>query len=227
MISTVLRNLKKFFQKFPSYGVKSGSTRYNLIHAKRAGAPSLPHGMLPASMEYRHIGYFLLHKTEGALITMADYERVTVIGGVTWIGDARKTKDGKTVVNIGVVVGFDKRNEDGTWEQNGNGKYYESLTLYGKLADHAIETFKPGDRIIASGDRVPKPDYTDKNGVEHTDENQINVRAIGPNIQTSAWTRDRSNSGNGGSSRPQQKAAPAPKAAPKPAAKQFDDDDEW
>ena len=146
-------------------------------------------------------------------------------GGVTWIGEPRKTKAGKTVINISVAASEDKRNEDGSWTQEGNGKYYESVTAFGRLADNIVKTFKPGDRVVVLGHRHPKPDYTDSKGNEHVNENQVVAESVGPDLNMWPWQAVR-----------EKKSESAPAAAPAaatrptqttaPAVSSNDDDDE-
>ena len=91
-------------------------------------------------------------------------------GGVTWIGQPRQTRGTngrkpRTVVNFSVAVSKDRFNEETKeWEQDAGGKYYESVTAFGRLADNIIASLKPGDRVVVIGDRDPKPPYTDRNG---------------------------------------------------------------
>jgi single-stranded DNA-binding protein len=149
-------------------------------------------------------------------------------GGVTWIGEPRKTKAGKTVVNFSVAVSKDRKNDDGTWTQDGGGKYFESVTAFGRLADNVLTTFKPGDRVIVIGERDPKPSYTDGKGVEHQNENQVTAKAVGPNVEMWPWKAIRESSGEN-TSRP--KAATqhhsAPKAAPVTSSSDDDEEDDW
>jgi single-stranded DNA-binding protein len=153
------------------------------------------------------------------------------------MGEPRKTHKGKTVINFSVVVSKDKFNQEtNTWENDAGGKYYESVTAFGRLADNIIKSFKPGDRVIVQGERVPKPDYTDSKGVEHQNENQVNANAVGPDLEMWPWKAVRENDGSGsnsGSSSYQSSAASKPAAAPAaaPAAtvssSNDDDDDDW
>lgn len=166
-------------------------------------------------------------------------EYVSIVGNVTWIGDIHKTKQDKSVVNIGIVVSFDKRNEDGSWTQNGGGMYYENVTVYGKMADNSVASLKPGDQVIVVGRRVPKQDYVDNNGVEHKNENQINADAIGPTLQMVPWNRPRKEGGAKQSApaatqqatapapATQQAPAPAPQAQPAPAPVTTSDDEDF
>ncbi len=160
-------------------------------------------------------------------------------GGVTWIGEPRQTKGNgnykpRTVVNFSVAVSKDRYNEDTKqWEQDAGGKYYESVTAFGRLADNIIASLKPGDRVVVIGERDPKPAYQDRNGVQHENENQVTAKAVGPDLSMWPWSNNRP--GNGGSSRSSAPAAaPAKKAAPaaKPATAPdqvfgSDDDEEW
>lgn len=156
---------------------------------------------------------------------MSGFQTVSVVGGVSYITEPRKTKDDRTVVNIGLIVSYDKKTDNG-WEAGAGGHYYESVTVYGAMADHAIASFKKGDTVIVIGRRTPKPDYTDSKGVEHKNESQIVAEALGPNVLLSPWSRERkSSSGSTTAPAPKKMEKPAVKAAP--AADVLDDDDDW
>lgn len=158
------------------------------------------------------------------------------VGGVTWIGTPRKTNSGKSVVNISVAVSEDRfDDETKEWVQDGNGKYFESVTIFGRMADNIVASLKPGDRVAVQGPRHPKPKYTDKNGVEHDNENQVIADSVALDLTIYPAHFDRP-AGRGGHGDNRQAAAPAaaPKAtrkaaAPKAAPKTedvFGDDDE-
>lgn len=160
-------------------------------------------------------------------------------GGVTWIGQPRQTRGTngrkpRTVVNFSVAVSKDRYNEETKeWEQDAGGKYYESVTAFGRLADNIIASLKPGDRVVVIGDRDPKPPYTDRNGVQHENENQITARAVGPDLSMWPWANNRQAAGNG-SAAAAAPAAPAPKPAAKPATQPATeeqvfgtDEDDW
>lgn len=165
-------------------------------------------------------------------------------GGVTWIGEPRQTKGGngykpRTVVNFSVAVSKDRyNNETKEWEQDAGGKYYESVTAFGRLADNIIASLKPGDRVVVIGERDPKPPYTDRNGVQHENENQVTAKSVGPDLSMWPWTNNRpSNDGSAvhntaAPARATQAPAAAAKSTAKPAPASADqvfgdDDDEW
>ena len=156
------------------------------------------------------------------------------VGGVTWIGSPRKTNSGKSVVNISVAVSEDRFDEDSKeWVQDGNGKYYESVTVFGRLADNVVASLKPGDRVAVQGSRHPKPKYTDKNGVEHENENQVIADSVALDLKIYPAHFDRP-AGKEGQSTKTADAAPkatrktaAPKAAPKTEDVFGDDDEDW
>lgn len=167
------------------------------------------------------------------------YGFAAIAGGVTWIGQPRQTRGingrkPRTVVNFSVAVSKDRFNEETKeWEQDAGGKYYESVTAFGRLADNIIASLKPGDRVVVIGDRDPKPQYTDRNGVQHENENQITARAVGPDLSMWPWANNRQAAGNG-SAAAAAPAATAPKQASKPVSKPateeqvFDtDEDDW
>lgn len=161
-------------------------------------------------------------------------------GGVTWIGEPRQTKgrNGKkpqTVLNFSVAVSKDRfNNETQQWEQDAGGKYYESVTAFGRLADNIIKSLKPGSRVIVQGERDPKPDYTDSKGVEHQNENQVVAKSVGPDLSMWAWkeVRDGNNHESSSESSPRRTTARSTAPAARPAAQTTssdsdDEDDDW
>ena len=86
--------------------------------------------------------------------------------------------------------------------------------------------------MVVIGDRDPKPPYTDRNGVQHENENQITARAVGPDLNMWPWANNRP-AGNG-SAAAAAPAATAPKPASKPVSKPATeeqvfgtDEDDW
>lgn len=151
-------------------------------------------------------------------------ESVTLNGGITWIGEVRTTNTGKSVVNLSVAVSKDKFNPDTkTWENGAGGTYYESVVVFGPAANRIPETFQKGDRIIVSGSRDPKPEWTDKDGVKHEHDTQITARFIGPELLFNKITIERKRRSDSDSV--PRKSAPAPSQVdPDDEEDTFDDD---
>ena len=150
-------------------------------------------------------------------------ESVTLNGGITWIGEVRTTNSGKAVVNLSVAVSKDKFNPDTkTWENGAGGTYYESVVVFGPAANRIPETFQKGDRVIVSGSRDPKPEWTDKDGVKHEHDTQVTAKFIGPELLFNKITIERKRRSDSDSV--PRKSAPAPSQVDSDDEDTFDDD---
>lgn len=148
---------------------------------------------------------------------MASQGNMNLQGAITYISEPRKTHKGKTVVNLSIVIEKDKYNDETKqWERAGDeDKTYWSATAFGRLADNLLASAKPGDRVVGNGDVQPKPTYTDRNGVEHKNEAQIILRALGPDWNMWPTTVNKNGSANSPSAATHESAAPAAASAPK------------
>lgn len=151
------------------------------------------------------------------------FETVTVVGGVTYIGEIKHTKKGASVLNLSVAVSKDRYiPEENRWEQGGAGTYYESVTIFGPAAEKAKNTFSKGDLIIVVGERNPKPDWTDKDGNEHKHESQITAKYVGVGLLFNDVKIDRKRHNDSDS-----KNSTSVRSNSEPAAKSQVDDDSY
>lgn len=106
-------------------------------------------------------------KFSPAKIEEGTFTGKVVIGG---INDVRTTASNKKVVNIG---GYSQMSED---DINNGTSSHVSLVWWQNLATLHHKSRKPGDCVWVKG-KYEKRTYTDKDGVEKTD-NQIQVQAF-------------------------------------------------
>lgn len=156
------------------------------------------------------------------------YKRVEVVGNIARINELRRVgKDNRAVVDFSVAVTPQVRDGD-NWK-DGN-TLWNNCTAWGKMAENIVNTFKPGDRVILSGDETMSDGYTDKDGNERDGRPQITVDKIGVELTWDSAESHREAKGDGGSKGPaKKKSAPAKKKA-EPVVEDddldFEDDDD-
>ena len=99
--------------------------------------------------------------------------------------------------------------ETNSWE-NDVEKFYDSMTAFGRLADNIIASLKPGDHVIGTGERRAKPEWTDKNGQVHSNDTQIVLRALGPDLNMYSWTNNKPATSHRTDSKPKSKPVDTP-----------------
>lgn len=145
--------------------------------------------------------------------------------------ELRHTDKGKVVLNLNLAFNERVFNQN-TQQWEDSDTFYMNAVAFDKLAENIDHTLEPGDRVVGSGNVKKKRDWTDKNGVEHTNDTEILLDTLAPDLRLSTVNIDRSyrkNRDNGSSapaSRPATKKAtprPAPKEENDPFAGDFDD----
>lgn len=86
---------------------------------------------------------------------------ITVAGNLTRDLDHRVTDGGRSVATTRIAVNRRIPDGDGGW-RNGEPTFF-NVTIWGPLADHAAESVRKGDRVVASGD-LREEQWTDQQG---------------------------------------------------------------
>jgi single-strand DNA-binding protein len=110
--------------------------------------------------------------------TYGEREDGSLSGNLTRDVELRFTPSGRAVANAAVAVNERIQNDEGEWEDTE--PEFFNITIWGEQAEHAVECFKKGDRIVAVGyfqDRT----WEDKEGNERT-TNEFTARDIGPSL---------------------------------------------
>ncbi|MEW6475246.1 MAG: single-stranded DNA-binding protein [Actinomycetota bacterium] len=90
---------------------------------------------------------------------------ITVAGNLTRDLDHRVTDGGRSVATTRIAVNRRIPDHDGGWRNDE--PTFLNVTIWGPLADHAAESVRKGDRVIASGD-LREEQWTDQQGQQHS-----------------------------------------------------------
>lgn len=91
---------------------------------------------------------------------MFNINRVTLLGNVTHDPDARATKTGQTVANIGFATNRRVKNDKGEYESEPE---YHKLVCFGSLADFCTTSVAKGAPLYVEG-RLHTSKYKNKEG---------------------------------------------------------------
>lgn len=139
-----------------------------------------------------------------------------ITGSIGQVHDLRHVgNDKKAVVDFSIAV-TPRFNDNGTWK---DGKtIWRNCTAWGRLAENIHESLRPGDRVVVYGYTQTKDGYTNKEGVEVPDREQVVATEVGlelafdsarsNRVAKTSSNRSNGNSGNAGNSR---SSKPAPK----------------
>lgn len=130
---------------------------------------------------------------------------VTLVGIVGKVGELRQVGKGdrqSALTTIRMVVTPRTRDESGEWKDDEDNAIWYAVKAWRRLAENAVESFKPGDRIIVKG-RLQGRSFTTKDGTEVSANDNLEVDAdylgheIGFNAAVSQ-RKPRNGGGNGG-----------------------------
>jgi single-strand DNA-binding protein len=112
-------------------------------------------------------------------VEYGDKEDGSLSGNLTREFELRFTPSGRQVANSAVAVNERVKNEEtGQWEDT-DAEFY-NITVWGEQAEHAVECFKKGDRVVAVGF------FQDRTWTNREDERvtttEFTVRDIGPSL---------------------------------------------
>lgn len=105
---------------------------------------------------------------------------ITTEGNLTATPEARFTQNGRTVANLRIAVNDRRKGNDGEYFDT-EPVFYE-VTVWGHLADNAVNSLAKGDRITATGQHYVRT-WTDKNGDKRTSHVIDRVTSIGASLQ--------------------------------------------
>lgn len=138
--------------------------------------------------------------------------------------ELRQTAGKKSVINIGLAVNTYTRDDKGEWVEGDS--FFMNASAFGYLAMHIDSSINVGDPVIGSGTLKKKRDWTDKNGVEHTNDVEILLDALGVDLnRRDVQVIKPDNAGNGGTRT--RTSAPAKTTARNTAPKNDDVLDEF
>lgn len=100
-------------------------------------------------------------------------------GNLTADPELRTTKNGKSVTNLRLAVNTRRRNETGDYEDTA-AVFYE-VTVWGGLADNAVDSLRKGDAAIVSG-RAYDETWTDRDNNTRT-RHVIQADLVGPSLR--------------------------------------------
>ena len=95
-------------------------------------------------------------------ISMFNVNRVTLLGHVTRDADARSTKTGLAVTNIGLATNYRSKDAEGKVVEEPE---FHSLVCFGQLAEFSAKTALKGTPLYIEG-RLHTGRFKDKKGVE-------------------------------------------------------------
>lgn len=132
---------------------------------------------------------------------------VTILGNMTRDIELRFTPSGKAVGECSIAVNKRVKVGDGTWE-DGDPEFYD-VTIWGDLAEHAIDSLSKGNRVMVVG-RLQYVTWETPEGDKRS-KVKIVADAFGPDLRWATASVTRSEKG-GDSKRPAPaKRAPAPR----------------
>lgn len=135
--------------------------------------------------------------------------------------ELRQTAGKKSVINIGLAVNTYTRDDKGEWVEGDS--YFMNASAFGYLATHIDASINVGDPVIGSGALKKKRDWTDKNGVEHTNDVEILLDSLGVDLnRRDVQVIKPENTGNGNSTT-RTRTSTTTKTATKSSAPKNDD----
>jgi single-strand DNA-binding protein len=116
---------------------------------------------------------------------MAD-TTTTIAGNLTADPELRFTGDGTAVARFTVAV-TERRRQGDQWTDGDTG--YFRCSVWHKLAEHAAESLRKGDRVIVTG-RLRQRSWATEGGEKHTTI-EVDVDDLGPSLRWTTATANR------------------------------------
>lgn len=122
---------------------------------------------------------------------------ITIEGRLTADPEMRFLPSGVALCSFTVVTSDRKKNEADAWEDVD--PTFFRCTAWRQLAENLAESLSKGDPVLVQG-KLSQRKYTDKEGAEKTNYQEVNVFAAGPNLVMCTATVNRAKRGSTGAS---------------------------
>ena len=109
--------------------------------------------------------------------------QVTVVGNLTAEPELKTTKNGSSVLKVGVAVNRRWKNKQDEWEEDVS---FFDVNAWGELADNVASSLSKGSRVIVSG-RLEQQNWENKEGQKQSKVVLV-ADDIGPSLRKAQVT---------------------------------------
>lgn len=109
--------------------------------------------------------------------------QVTVVGNLTAEPELKTTKNGSSVLKVGVAVNRRWKNKQDEWEEEVS---FFDVNAWGELADNVASSLSKGSRVIVSG-RLEQQNWENKEGQKQSKVVLV-ADDIGPSLRKAQVT---------------------------------------